>query len=254
MNFHRGIKLKTGILACMALCTIARAIEKDKDMEATSGYRVVKLKKPMTIDGNWDKSQWQTVVAIELKYFMGEIQKFHPVVKAKMMYDRDNLYVIFKVEDRYVRCVTQEINGPVWDDSCVELFFSPDSGAPSKYFNLEVNCGGTPLMYYNIVPRKDYTILEPDDIKQIEIAHSLPGLILNEITEPVTWTIEYKIPLSILEKYAPVTRPGPGVVWRANFYKIADKTSNPHYLTWSPVRNSEPDFHLPQFFGTLRFQ
>ena len=82
---------------------------------------------------------------------MGEIPKFYPVVRAKMMYDRDNLYVIFRVEDRYVRCVTREFNGPVWDDSCVELFFSPDSGAPSKYFNLEINCGGTPLMYYNIL-------------------------------------------------------------------------------------------------------
>lgn len=223
-------------------------------METSSRYMVVRLNEPMTIDGNWDKYHWQTVEAIEIKYLIGVIPKFQPNVTAKMMYDWDNLYVIFRVEDRYIRCVTHEFNGPVWEDSCVELFFSPDSGAQSKYFNLEINCGGTPLMYYNIVPRKDYTILEPNDIKQIEIAHSMPDLILNEITEPVTWTIECRIPLTLLEKYAAVTRPGPRVIWRANFYKIADKTSNPHYLTWSPVRNIEPDFHLPAFFGALIFQ
>jgi hypothetical protein len=60
--------------------------------------------------------------------------------------------------------------------------------------------------------------------------------------------------MEILQKYAPVQRPGPTVTWRANFYKCGDKTSHPHWLTWNPVDKPRPDFHLPQYFGTLVFE
>ena len=223
-------------------------------MKQESLYKVVKLQEPVSLDGNWDNPQWKLAEALELKHFMGNAPKFHPKVKVKVMYDPENIYVIFQVKDQYVRCVATVINGNVWEDSCAEFFFSPDSASPMKYFNLEINCGGTALMYYNTIPQKDFRILDPEDIKQIQIAHSLPHLIPDEIKTTVTWTIEYKIPLTLLEKYGKVTRPAPGVIWKANFYKIADKTSNPHYQTWSLVDQAEPDFHLPAFFGRLIFQ
>jgi hypothetical protein len=93
-----------------------------------------------------------------------------------------------------------------------------------------------------------------EDIKQIEIAHSMPQRVDPEITEPTTWTLEYRIPLVVLEKVSSVTRPKHGAVWRANFYKCADKSSNPHWITWSPVENDKPNFHLPGYFGRLEFQ
>jgi len=220
----------------------------------TSLYRVVRLEKAMKIDGIWNKPQWEKVDPINISNFMGQKPEFKPVAIAKMMYDDKNLYLIFRVKDRFVRCITNEYNGPVWEDSCVEFFFSPDTSLPLLYFNLEVNCGGTPLMRYNLIPRKEFAKLEVEDIKKIEIAHSLPEIIDPEITEPVTWTIEYRIPISMLEKYAGVTHPKPGISWRANFYKVAENTSNPHYMTWSVVDNIKPDFHLPQFFGLLEFK
>ncbi len=109
-------------------------------------------------------------------------------------------------------------------------------------------------MHYNLVPRKESKQLEPDDIEKIEMAHSLPELIDPEISDPVTWTLEYRIPFVMLEKYSKVTRPETGVEWRANFYKIAENSSNPHYITWSVVENSKPNFHLPRFFGHLKFK
>jgi hypothetical protein len=135
----------------------------------------------------------------------------------------------------------------------VEFFFAPDNQWPDRYFNLEVNCGGIPLMRYTIIPRQEFTTLEPRQIEAIEIAHSLPATVDPEITEPITWTIEYRIPLGLLEKFCTVTRPRPGINWRANFYKTAAKGSNPHWITWSFVDSVQPDFHLPRFFGTLRF-
>jgi len=246
--------INIGLMMCFASSTISCSGLKNFNTSKTKEYSVARLEKPVTIDGNWDKPEWKNIEDIQLGYFMGKVPEFRPKVNVKMMYDHENLYVIFKVRDKYIRCVNQNYNGPVWDDSCVEFFFSPDSKEPEKYFNLEVNCGGTPLMRYNLIPRKEREILEPVDLKQIEIAHSLPEIVDPEITEHKTWTIEYRIPFELLSKYAKITKPDSGVVWKANFYKIADKTSNPHYLTWSFVDKAEPDFHQPVYFGKLVFK
>jgi hypothetical protein len=219
-----------------------------------SVYNVYELKQSMKIDANWDKPQWNNVKAVDLTNYMGSMPSYKPSVHAKLMYDDNNIYVIFNVKDRYVRCITKDINGPVWEDSCVEFFFAPDTGFNERYFNLEINCGGTPLMHYNTIAKKQITELVTDDIKKIEIAHSLPQIVDPEISEPVTWTLEYRIPLVMLEKYSRVTNPKPGINWRANFFKIAENNSNPHYLTWSVLESNQPDFHLPQYFGLIKFQ
>jgi len=139
-------------------------------------------------------------------------------------------------------------------DSCVEFFFAPDPAKPLCYFNLEINAGGTPLIFYITKPMSGLTKLLPEEISQIEIAHSMPRIVYPEIEEPVTWTIECRIPFSILEKYTAVTRPASGVLWKANFYKTGSRTSSPNYLTWSPVDFERPNFHLPQFFGDIQFK
>lgn len=216
-------------------------------------YTVKRLKEPIQIDGNWNKHQWRSVKAVHLTYLMGKAPSFRPNVHAKMMYDKENLYVIFKVKDRFVRCMVQEYNGPVSTDACVEFFFSPDINLPERYFNLETNAGGTPLMAYHIYGHKEYQKVSVEDLKKIEIAHSLPSRVDKEIGTPITWIIEYKLPVSMLEKYGSVTHPSDGNIWYANFYKTASRGSNIHYLTWSRVDNPEPNFHLPQFFGKLKF-
>jgi hypothetical protein len=228
--------------------------ENYRKMRNQTIYNVLKLAKPIKIDGDWEKTEWQKTDGVKIVNFMGQVPGFQPVVRAKMMYDDENLYVIFQVIDRYVHCITNVINGPVWEDSCVEFFFAPDHSLPERYFNLEINCGGTPLMHYNVIPDKNIRMLDPADIKMIEIAHSLQQIIDPEISDQVTWIIEYRIPLALPEKYSMVTHPEPGVEWRANFYKIAENNSNPHYMTWAIVNHPVPDFHLPHFFGLLKFQ
>ncbi len=217
-------------------------------------YEVHKLSHSVKIDGDWNKQQWQNIKELDIDNRMGDKPLFTPVVKAKMTYDDENLYLIFHVNDKFVRCLVTDINGPVYEEPAVEFFFSPDPEYPDRYFNLEINCGGTPLMHYNDFTAKTHNPLETEDIKKVEIAHSLPAIVDPEISEPVIWTIEYRIPLAMLEKYSKINHPKQGVVWRANFYKIAEKGTNIHFLTWSEVKNPVPNFHLPQYFGAINFE
>lgn len=242
---------RSGLIALLAVICSFTGVKESRN---TPVCYVSKLTRPMKIDADWNKPQWKKAKPVVIQNYMGDIPAFKPEAKAKIMYDDENIYVIFQVKDRFVRCLTDRINGPVYKDGAVEFFFAPDQAQPLLYFNLETNCGGTPLMHFNLVPRKESKRLTEDDIKKVEIAASLPRIIDPELKEPVTWTLEYKIPLELLEKYASVTRPAKGVEWRANFYKIAENSSNPHYITWALVENEKPDFHKPQFFGKLIFR
>jgi hypothetical protein len=223
-------------------------------MRIGSVYKVNKLTGPVKIDADWSKPQWKDIEPADVAFFMGEVPDFQPEVQVKMMYDNFNLYLIFNVIDRFVRCLTKDFNGPVWEDSCVEFFFAPENNFTQRYFNLEVNCSGTPLMHYNIIPRKEIRTIEVNELARVEIAHTLAGVIDREIKEPVTWSVELRIPLNIPGLYSKISYPAPGVEWRGNFYKTAKNNSNPHYIAWNPVINLKPDFHLPEYFGILRFQ
>lgn len=201
----------------------------------------------------WDTGCWKEITPLELTYYMGEKPLHIPKTQAKLSYDSNALYVIFRVEDNYIRAVAQH-QGNVCRDSCVEFFFTPSDDTKTGYFNLETNCGGTMLFHHQHVPRENPTVIDEEDCRRIEIFHSLPKTIEKEIQSPTVWTIGYRMPFEILEKYSTVTRPSKGVVWRANFYKCADATSQPHWLTWSKVNRPRPDFHIPECFGVLSFE
>jgi hypothetical protein len=184
---------------------------------------------------------------------MGERPAHFPRVQGRLLYDEASLYVIFRVEDCFIRAVAPAHQDAVFRDSCVEFFFTPGPDVSRGYFNLEMNCGGTMLFHHQIIPRQGKP-LSPAELDRIEIARTLPKIVDPEIAEPTTWIVEYRLPLNLLEPYAlDLCRPAPGVRWRVNFYKCADRTSHPHWLTWAPVEHPKPDFHRPQSFGTIEF-
>ena len=216
-------------------------------------YKVYKITEPIPVNSDWNKKPWTALRSISLENFMGARPDHIPKVQSKVAYDEHNIYVIFKVEDRFVRAIRKNHQDDVYKDSCVEFFFSPEDHSANGYFNLEMNCGGTMLFHHQKEPRKNSTHISEQDIAQIEVAHSLPTVVDPEITTPTTWTVEYRIPFSVLKKYHNLESPNKGSVWRGNFYKCADETSHPHWLTWALIDRPKPDFHVPEYFGKLIF-
>jgi hypothetical protein len=222
--------------------------------EMTSKYKVHKISIQPEINAVWDKMPWNEIEPVQLDHYMGDKPGHFPFTQAKVAYDNAAIYVIFRVEDRYVKASYNKNQDPVYFDSCVEFFFTPGTDINKGYFNLEMNCGGTMMFHHQIEPRTDQTLICDQHIELVDVAHTLPEIVDPEIDRDTTWIVEYRIPFSVLDEYHSFPRPEAGSVWRVNFYKCADQTSHPHWLTWAPVFFPRPDFHLPQYFGLLEFQ
>ena len=241
-------------LACMKCCTLTNRNGVNQEEAKPTTFLVKKCSEPPLINSVWDKEFWNNVLPVSLDNYMGEKPSHFPETNVKLKYDNHFIYVIFSVKDQYVKAVAKKRNGRVWDDSCVEFFFTPGPDVARGYFNFEANCKGVYLFQYHTDEGDNYGFVDDEDCKEIIISHSLSKDVEEELINPESWTLEYRIPISVLGKYMEVDTPGPETIWRANFYKCADKSSHPHWLTWAHVKYPEPKFHLPEFFGQLEFE
>ena len=201
----------------------------------------------------WDGAAWGKAETFTVGHFHERSSDHHPKVQGKLLYTDKGIYVIFKVDDRYVISKHTEYQDPVCRDSCVEFFVQPKPG--KGYLNFEINCGGTLLLQYHERDKdgKDVCVPVPTEAAQgITIYHSTPETVVPEISEETTWYVEYFVPFSIFEHSVGPLGPVTGQAWRANFYKCADQSSHPHWGAWAPI-GEELSFHQPRFFGTIRF-
>lgn len=217
-------------------------------------YKINKINKEITIDANPNKAIWINTPSLNLENNIFEKPEHFPKTTIKALYDQSNIYILFTVEDKYIKAMATENNGQVWKDSCVEFFFTPSKDKSDQYFNLETNCIGTILMEYH---NGDLKKSIPDSlIEEIEIASSFPkGIkIIEEKVESEIWHIEYKLPIHILSNYMEIDTPKLGTIWNVNFYKCADNSSHPHFLCCNPILAKENiNFHKPQYFGPVQF-
>lgn len=218
-------------------------------------YQIRRAVAAPSLSGSWSDAAWASAVTAEIACFRPESRAHRPRTQARLLYDDQALHGIFRVEDRYVRCVNQGFQAPVCRDSCVEFFFQPDVGP--GYFNLEMNAGGSFLCMYVRDCRRtpegfaDYDFMRPEDGAKVALWHSLPERVEPELTEPTTWLVQFRLPFAALEPYCGPVGALAGRNWRGNFYKCGDQTSQPHWASWSPV--DEKNFHLPRCYASLRF-
>jgi hypothetical protein len=85
----------------------------------------------------------------------------------------------------------------------------------------------------------------------VAVYHSLPSIIEPEMEDEVTWSLEFSIPFALLTGYVGSLGKVEGQQWRGNLYKCGNRTSHPHWASWSPL--SDKNFHAPWDFGALWF-
>jgi|GEM_PF-81803 len=167
-----------------------------------------------------------------------------PTCKGWIAMGKDSIAVHFKSDGPDLRIQNLSDNLRQWEDSCVEFFVQdPESG---YYYNFEVNPAGKILAAYGAARegRTQRPAAQMDTIRRI--APTVPGPIELKGGSHA-WEVTFAIPLKLIG----VDPANPPKSLRANFYKCGDKTGTPHYLSWNPVGTQKPDFHRPEYFGTL---
>ena len=225
-------------------------------MSEKKTYLVSKATSTPKLCGDWNDEVWSGVIPANVDTFHKESSSHHPNVQAKMVYDEKGIYVHFRVMDQFVIAKYVGQQQMVCRDSCAEFFVEPISG--KGYFNIEMSCGGSILMYYVTVPRKEEVPVSETHLNKISIYHSMPTEMKQEISDPTTWQLEYFVPYEVFEAYIgnlDEQKPevGKGVKWRGNFYKCADESSHPHWGMWNDV-GEKLDFHQPNKFGDIVFE
>ncbi|WP_121356640.1 carbohydrate-binding family 9-like protein [Flavisolibacter nicotianae] len=169
---------------------------------------------------------------------------YRPDVQFSIAYREGSICLQYTVSEKDLQAAYGKINEPVYQDSCVEFFISFDEGA--TYYNFEFNCIGTVLAGYG-KGRGDRQVLPESVLRKIDFLVSIQkggeGI--------VRWELTVDLPLECFV-FQPL-RSLQGQQCRANFYKCGDALPQPHFLTWSMVQSESPDFHRPEFFGSLWF-
>ncbi len=161
--------------------------------------------------------------------------------EGQICYDNENLYVHQRAHESVIRAENTDPLGHIYEDSCMEFFFMLEDSP--NYFNFEINANGCLANQFG--PKKTDRIyaLRPDAEEYFDI-HA-------DRTDD-GWEVYYRIPLEFIQLFYPdYTFKGK---LAANMYKCGNKTVNKHYLSWTDIDLDEPNFHVPQFFGTLVFE
>ena len=189
--------------------------------------------------------QWENLTVLPIENLV-IVDQTDVRAQAQICYDPENLYLHFTAWESEIRAEEEGITGmPCWD-SCMEFFFCPQEG-DSRYLNFEVNPNGCMHIGYGSSIETALKLVPNRDDREANI-------FAPEITRfQGGWELTYKIPVSFIRRLYPDFALYSGKTIRANFYKCAEKTSAPHFMTWNVItRRGRSIFHTPAEFGLLR--
>lgn len=171
---------------------------------------------------------------------------YMPDCSFAMGHDGENLCILFHVRGLDLRAQALEDNGPVWEDSCCEVFIADPRNR--NYYNFEENCIGT--MVNGMGEARNGRVRRgAEEMGRIRRFSTLPRRQIDLSGKIFGWSVGMVIPFFLFglgKGELPATL-------RGNVYKCGDKTAHPHFLAWNKVETPAPDFHRPDFFGEFRF-
>jgi alpha-galactosidase len=159
--------------------------------------------------------------------------------EVRVLWSPANLYLRFVCHFRELFVFEEsDANGrrdQLWDRDVAEAFLQPEPSPDRYYKEFEVAPNG---MWIDL------------DISPIGLANLKSGLTRSvHIDEQQRiWVAELAIPLRALAGSVE-----PNARWHANFYRVEGQSEPRQYLAWQPTFTPQPNFHVPNAFGILRF-
>jgi|WetSurMetagenome_2_1015567.scaffolds.fasta_scaffold277621_1 hypothetical protein len=153
----------------------------------------------------------------------------------QLLWSPESLFLRFKCRYREIfvyEGAAVRRNG-LWLRDVAEIFIHPSSGEPRRYKEFEISPNGD-WLDLDIAPGEK-SILDCDLRSRVVIDR-----------DALLWTAELAIPMSCL-----VPSFNPSETWRLNLFRIEGQEPNRFYSAWIPTHTPQPNFHVPEVFGTL---
>ncbi len=125
----------------------------------------------------------------------------------------------------------------LWHRDVCEIFVAPDPNMPSPYFEFEAAPTGEWV---------DLAISFKGPTRETDFGFESGMTAFASLTGEEL-TIAMRIPWT-----AGIPMPAKGERWRVNLFRCVG-TGSERYLAWQPTYTAEPNFHVPEAFGWLRF-
>jgi hypothetical protein len=125
----------------------------------------------------------------------------------------------------------------LWDRDVCEVFIAPDIKNIGRYFEFEAAPTGE---WVDLAINLRSNVRDTDQVFQ-------SGMTTAAKIADDQLTIIIRIPWS-----DSIPKPQRGDVWRVNLFRCVG-IGNERYLAWQPTHTVEPNFHVPEVFGWLRF-
>ena len=225
-----------------------------KSSVKASPYRCPFISEPMKIDGLLNEPAWQRAKPLS---FMVPVT-FQNVVsetEARLLWDREYLYVGFKAYDKDIWSTYTERDDPTCQEDVLEVFFKTD---PQKepYYNFEINALGTVYDAYNL--RRQLAgggrRWSQWNCEGLKVGVHIEGTLNNPEDEDEYWQLEVAIPFAGLPGLKG-NIPKPGDEWLFHLARYDYSVYLPEGVELSScARLSEVQFHRYEDWLTLRFE
>lgn len=177
-------------------------------------------------------------------YWSGEPAKPSRHAEVRLCWSSEALHVRFVCAQQEPLIVAekpridQKTRG-LWDRDVCEVFIAPDPANVSRYFEFEAAPTGEWV---------DLGITLTPSGRQTDWDFQ-SGLTTAARLDEERLFVGMRIPWS-----EAIPRPKEGEVWRVNLFRCAGPEAPERYLAWRPTHTPEPNFHVPEAFGSLRFE
>lgn len=169
----------------------------------------------------------------------------------KVLYSKTGVYFLMEGADRTLTATMTEDFLDLWKEDVFEVFLWTDERYP-VYFEYEISPLNheLPILVPNFGGRfLGWRPWHYEGERLTRKATSTTGGPKEPHAAIERWSAEFFIPYTVLRPLGNVP-PGPGTIWRANFYRIDYDQGKATHWEWAPVGKN---FHEYERFGELRF-
>ena len=202
------------------------------------------MKNSMDRDAFPAAADWEAAAALSFcADWQGKNADSARETQVRLLWSRETLYLQFRARYREITVFSDaEPNGRrdhLWDRDVAEAFLQPNPGDPLRYKEFEVSPNGYWIdLEINLYPAAE---------RLRNLRSGLARRVHRDEAQKL-WTAELAIPRKALTAHF-----DPGARWRANFYRVEGPREPRFYSAWRPTGTPQPNFHIPESFGTLLF-